>query len=544
MSFPKPARVQGARTRDSRVRTALLYQLVMTLMALFATLVGFQIGTTTDLGQLLAGLVVLFTLTAAAIAVPWHRVGAGWSILLPLGDCVAIVLMRDADPSAGYSLLWIFPAMCLAGAFGLVGVVCANVVINGLYWLSVALDGTTRVTPVLLLIPMMIVAITVTSYTAARRSGIQRLLLDKQARRLARSMEHSRRQEAIVAEVLDAVDFGIVRFQADGRIAVRNEAHARMHQASGSGDTRLYAADGLTPLEPSQTPFERSRRGEVFEGELVWSGSPGSGRRALNSTSRALEGGDGARIGTMLVSRDVTDEMMALRAREDLVASVSHELRTPLTSILGYVELALDADDVPARLRRSLEVIERNTTRLLAIVADILTASSNDGGGVQLSISRQAARVDDVVLASVEGLAARAAERGTVLDTSAVEPVTAVIDPLRIGQVTDNLIGNAIKYTQDGARIEIGVTSDGEHAWIAVRDNGPGISAEEQKRLFDRFFRADAVRRTSVHGSGLGLAIARDIVRGHGGEITVRSEPGQGATFLVRLPINDREARA
>ncbi|MFD5215179.1 sensor histidine kinase [Microbacterium sp. NPDC058345] len=534
----------GAPHGDSRVRVAVLYQLTVGLMGVFASMVAIAMGSDGDLSLLLTGLVALFLLTALAIAFPWGRVDPRWSILLPIGDCLAIALMRNSDPAAGYSLLWIFPAMCLAGGFGLPGAVGANVLINGLYWLTVALDDVEEKTPVVALIPMMIVAITVTSYSAARRSAYQRDLLDKQARRLARSVEHAQRQELILAEVLDAVDFGVVRFHADGKIAVRNEAHARMHRPSRSEDRTLYAPDGLTVLSEGDFPLERAARGDTFEGELVWHGSPGSGRRALSVTARALRSNDDRPMGTIMVSRDVTEEMMALRAREDLVASVSHELRTPLTSILGYVELALDMDDVPARARRGLAIVERNATRLLAIVADLLSASAAGRIGVQLSISREPTRLDEVVRACVDGLAESAAERRMVIDTSAMEETTAYVDPLRIGQVADNLIGNAIKYAHDGGRIEVGVTSDGDHAWIAVRDHGPGISAEEQQRLFERFFRGDAVRRTSVHGNGLGLAITRDIVHAHGGEITVQSEPGHGATFLVRLPLHHREGRA
>ena len=97
-----------------------------------------------------------------------------------------------------------------------------------------------------------------------------------------------------------------------------------------------------------------------------------------------------------------------------------------------------------------------------------------------------------------------------------------------------------VKYNVDDGTIAVGTTVDNVHAWIIVRDTGTGISETELPRLFDRFFRADAVRKTSTHGSGLGLAISRDIVRSHGGDITAQSEQGTGTTFVVRLPIGGR----
>ena len=127
------------------------------------------------------------------------------------------------------------------------------------------------------------------------------------------------------------------------------------------------------------------------------------------------------------------------------------------------------------------------------------------------------------------------------IDSTAVEPCPTHADPHRLRQVVDNLIGNAVKYGREGGRLEVGCTTDDQHVWIVVRDDGPGITSHDQTRLFERFFRSMSVRNTSTHGSGLGLAISRDIVRAHGGDITVTSTVGAGATFVVRLPITSPE---
>jgi signal transduction histidine kinase len=267
-------------------------------------------------------------------------------------------------------------------------------------------------------------------------------------------------------------------------------------------------------------------------------------RRALSMTARRIQDVNGQDAGTIVISRDVTTEELALRAREDLVASVSHELRTPLTSIIGYLDLALDEESLAPTARRSLEVAERNASRLLELVSDILTASAESRQGLDLTVTPQMCDLSEVVMASIEAVIPPAGERRITIDASGVEPATAFADPHRIRQVMDNLLSNAVKYNDDGGHIEVGLTSDGLHVWIIVRDDGPGISEQELPRLFERFFRADAVRKTTTHGSGLGLAITRDIVRASGGEITVQTRAGEGATFIVRLPATDPRGEA
>jgi len=137
----------------------------------------------------------------------------------------------------------------------------------------------------------------------------------------------------------------------------------------------------------------------------------------------------------------------------------------------------------------------------------------------------------------------RAAARNIRIDTTGIESVEADIDPIRIRQVVDNLVGNAVNYHTGDGLIEVGVTSDDKHAWLVVRDDGPGIAEEALPRLFERRYRA-APAGSMAPGNGLGLAISRDLVRAHGGEITVQSEPGGGATFVVRLPLIRRGAAA
>jgi signal transduction histidine kinase len=254
---------------------------------------------------------------------------------------------------------------------------------------------------------------------------------------------------------------------------------------------------------------------------------------------------DGADSGAVIVSRDVTSELTALRARDSLVSSVSHELRTPLTSIIGYLELAVDDPTVPERARKNLQVAERNAARLLGIVSDILTASSRSEMSADLTISQQDIDIAEVVRASGEAWEPTAAERAIEIDMTGIRPAVAYADPLRVRQVVDNLVSNAVKYNRDGGQVTLTTHTDGLTTTITVGDSGIGLSEEDLQRLFERFFRAD----DRGMGTGLGLSISRDLVRAHGGEIAVQSSAGAGSTFTVTLPatadsLDDPEAGA
>lgn len=533
----------------ARARTAALNQLLLCAVVVMIAILGFLQGFTGDGGLFFVGVIVIFLATGAAIGLPWDRMPEYASAIIPVIDIAAITAMRESSPGSSLGLLWILPAMWLSGSFALPGLFFAILSTTVIFLISTMTAGREPTFGTLLL-PFAVVAVATTSYLTARRSQMQRRLLDNQTQLLGEALARARQQEETLTEVLDAVDFGIIRVGRDGRVAVTNDAHGRLQLAADveEGEEPLpqpatFDRDGITPLESADQPLARALRGETFDDEVVWFGAPGENRRALTVTARRLHDDAGISAGSVIVSRDVTAELSAIRAREDLVASVSHELRTPLTSIVGYLDLVLD-DDLSPSARRGLEVAERNANRLLAIVSDILAASASQRSTIDLSIRPERIDVAEIVRASVELQAPRAAERGIRFDASGLEPATAWADPARIRQVLDNLLSNAIKYNVDDGTIEVGTTSDADHTWIVVRDSGIGISESELPQLFDRFFRADAVRKTSTHGSGLGLAISREIVRSHGGEITAQSQPGSGTTFVVRLPNRGHTAES
>jgi signal transduction histidine kinase len=519
----------------------LLNQILLAGVVLLVALIALITRYPGNAALFLAGVLIMLFATGAAVVVPWNRLPAWVSALVPVIDIFAIMAIRESSPTSGFGLLWIFPAMWLAASYGLIGLFGGVIAVCALYLVPFLAPGR-EATLTTLLLPFTVIALSATSYLTAHRSQVQRRLLDSQAGLLSSALARARQQEATLTEVLEAVDFGIIRIGVDGRVSLRNEAHGRLQSAGGATADEIlpaYARDGITRLPADEEPLARALRGETFDDAVVWFGEPGAPRRALTVTARRVHDPDGTDAGSVIVSRDITAELSAIRAREDLVASVSHELRTPLTSIVGYLDLVLDEDLSPSA-RRGLEVAERNAHRLLTIVADILATTAADRSTIELSYQPEQTELADLVAAAVELHVPRAAERGIRFDTSGLEPATAYVDPSRIRQVLDNLLSNAVKYNRDDGSIAVGTTADADHAWIVVRDSGSGIAPDELPRLFERFFRSESVRKTSTHGSGLGLAISRDIVRSHGGEITVQSEQGVGTTIVVRLPLRRR----
>ncbi|HXH34640.1 MAG TPA: ATP-binding protein [Plantibacter sp.] len=506
---------------------------------LFATLI-FQ-GVDQNGVLFYVGVILAFIATALAPIVPWQQYPR-LLIALPIMDIAAIGFIREGEPLIGAGLLWVFPTIWMASAFGLVGAITAIALICAASWSTLAMtpgDITIANLPALVVLPMVLAFVAISTTMTAKRTEAQRVLLNKQAGQLETALWRAQDQESRLAEILNAVNFGVVRFDKIGARAMVNRFQTRLQDDVGElSDVNpavgVWAEDGLTPLEPADKPYIRSRRGEEFENVTVWLGAPGTERLALALTSRRLYDHEGGYDGTVLVSRNVTTEINAIRARDDLVASVSHELRTPLTSILGYLDLALDDPGLPPRVAKHLTIAQTNGDRLLELIADILAASRDVNR--TMALDRTECELREIADLSVESLAHVAAERNITIVRHDEESVPLFADPFRLRQVVDNLLSNGIKYNRDGGELSVGVTAEGDTAWVIVRDSGIGISEEDQPKLFERFFRSDLVRNSTVHGSGLGLAISRDIVRLHGGDLTLHSVLGEGTTAVVRIP--------
>src|SRR5919198_223073 len=223
------------------------------------------------------------------------------------------------------------------------------------------------------------------------------------------------------------------------------------------------------------------------------------------------------------------------RLKDEFVALISHDLRTPLTSITGYVELALEEDDLGDELRGFLHIVARNAERLLVLVNDLLFVARLQAG--EMTLEREHVDLASVVRDGVGAMEPRAAAKGIAL-TCVVDSVSPVYgDSGRMLRVVDNLVSNAIKFTREGGTVHVSLREDGDNVRLEVADSGIGIGADDQRRLFQRFYRAENAVELQIPGTGLGLYICRVIAEAHEGSLSVRSELGRGSTFTFEVPL-------
>jgi two-component system phosphate regulon sensor histidine kinase PhoR len=256
----------------------------------------------------------------------------------------------------------------------------------------------------------------------------------------------------------------------------------------------------------------------------------------LDIRASSLTDGDGVVTGAVVLFHDVTEMRRLELVRREFVDNASHELKTPITAIRGFLDTLVDDADMPREIREKfLRRASSQADRLALLVTDLLRLSRFEAGGS----SESAERIDlrDVVRKSVAELQLVAADKAIKLTAClGDEAIVVIADRATVELVTDNLVDNAIKYTGDGGRIEVRTTLRDGEAFLEVEDNGVGIDAEHQDRIFERFYRVDKARSREVGGTGLGLAIAKHACGVLGGDLSVKSEPGVGSTFLVRLP--------
>jgi two-component system phosphate regulon sensor histidine kinase PhoR len=245
---------------------------------------------------------------------------------------------------------------------------------------------------------------------------------------------------------------------------------------------------------------------------------------------------DGTSSGTLIVFRDMTRVHKLENVRRDFVANVSHELRTPITSIKGFTETLLDgAMHEPESLKRFLGIIAKHAERLHAIFNDLLTLSRLEAGTSEEGIEVAYQKLAEVIREAADACSAHASTKSISIESSVEDDIRVAVNASLMQQAFVNLIDNAIKYSDTGARIAISAERHGEYVRCMVADNGPGIEASHLPRLFERFYRVDQGRSRQMGGTGLGLAIVKHIAQVHGGRVDVQSVLGQGSIFSIYL---------
>jgi len=324
---------------------------------------------------------------------------------------------------------------------------------------------------------------------------------------------------------------GLVVIDTDMRIVASNEAAQRLfsHVDSTIESRRITE---ITRNPAIYDAFLDGVRGVERVGVKVETHGPE--RRIFDLRVVPLRASSQTVTGALGVFFDVTRLERLEIVRQEFLSNVSHELRTPLTSIIALSEtLEAGAIDDAANNRRFLSIIQKNAARMHRLIDDILELSAIEAGNVKLHPERVAIRtlIDDVI----SSLSAVAASRNIGVRNMVPGEAEVLADPHRLMQMLTNLIDNAIKFNREGGSVSVTFRAE-ERDRIIVTDSGEGIPSHHLDRLFERFYRVDRARSRELGGTGLGLAIVKHLARSHGGEVTVRSQFGEGSEFTIELP--------
>jgi two-component system, OmpR family, phosphate regulon sensor histidine kinase PhoR len=342
--------------------------------------------------------------------------------------------------------------------------------------------------------------------------------------------------------LFESVTVGLLQIDAQGHYQAFNArqqdfldlAFPLGHLGLAGQAGHVWDAEQDHLMSHDEMPSVRAAAGESFDDMLLWVGEDPLTRHALSVSARPIHDRVGALTGAVLAYHDVTDLMRAVKVKDDFVSTVSHELRTPLTSALAYLELLDESTDVSPEGHQQVTAARRNILRLSHLVADLLFATRATAGSPLIDPYRL--DVVTVVGEAVDAAALAAEGAGVSVRFVRPEELPVVADGMRLRQVIDNLLANAITYSRPGGVVTVVLAQDEGHLVLTVADEGVGIEPDDVREVFTRFYRGENARRLQVPGTGLGLNIVQTIVEAHGGEVSLESVPGEGTTVAVVLP--------
>ena len=329
-------------------------------------------------------------------------------------------------------------------------------------------------------------------------------------------------ERAKLHTILRDTQDAVIVTDAEMRLVLANNA---ARTAFGLGDESIGAplADAIHNPALLELFDQGKRRGHNWRAEI-----PLGDSRTLQGQLSELSG-----VGFGAVLQDISRLKELDRIKSEFISIVSHDLRTPLTTIRGYVELLPRAGPLSPMQQDFVERIERSTSSIVDLIGDLLDVSRIEAG---LDWEMETTDLHKVVQEVTTSLQPDAAAKRQTLNVEIHDRPMILGNGRRLAQVVSNLVGNAIKYTPEGGQIDAALREDGDFVLLEVRDTGIGILAEDQHRVFDKFYRVESDETATIAGTGLGLSIVKSIVEKHKGRVWVESELGAGSAFTVLLP--------
>jgi two-component system phosphate regulon sensor histidine kinase PhoR len=369
--------------------------------------------------------------------------------------------------------------------------------------------------------------------------ALEKRRLEMEAERLraeaARSLRDVATEKSKVRTIMNSMSYGTVVTDREGRIVLLNPAASRMLRIETKAclekplseavvnEKLMEAVQGVvSPKNPEVTTISQEfQMGDSF----------------IRAHTAAVKSEEGEVLGTVTVLEDMTYLLELDRMKGNFIAMVSHELRSPISAIGQNINLILDgaAGDTTEKQRHLLTRAKKRSKGLLDLIADLLEISKMEAGVTMQC--KEPLQVEEVVRTVVELMEGEARNKGLSLAAEFHQSLPPVLgDRDNLERVFTNVLSNAIKYTPEGGKVAIEVSTDGDDVKTVVRDTGIGISKEDLPRIFDKFSRIKSEKTRGIVGTGLGLFIAKGIVDAHLGSIAMESEEGKGTSVTVLLP--------
>ncbi|MHC9540171.1 MAG: ATP-binding protein [Vulcanimicrobiota bacterium] len=369
--------------------------------------------------------------------------------------------------------------------------------------------------------------------------GVLAKQFDYMREKLKLTLDELMEEKNKLSLVLSTMADGVLVFSSDGQIIMLNTAARKLLGTHEQRKEReLFMRDESPFREIKKLADEALRSGQ--EGEEVVRGFPYN--RVVEVSYSPLSSEQQELPGLVMILHDITELQRLDEMKTEFVSNVSHELKTPLASIKGFAELMIDgAIDDHEKARSFLLSIDKEVDRLTRLVKSLLDLSRMESGLIRMEVHP----LD--ISALVEGvlvkLSPQAKSHDVGLKSIYMAHPIVLGNSDRVEQVLINLVDNALRYAPQGSSVSIEVGIHQESAFVSVKDEGIGLREEDQKRVFDRFYRVDKARSRDHGGSGLGLAITKQIIENLGGRIGVESTPGKSCTFSFSLPL-DKSGRS
>ena len=347
--------------------------------------------------------------------------------------------------------------------------------------------------------------------------------INRQHTEIDRQLKELRRKTDEFTQITGSMREGLVLLDERGYVLSINAAAKEIFGADdGSAGQDFLTIDRSSAMSGAVQAAMRDGHAEIR--------SERAGRNYRFDLTRIESGGRS--IGTVILAFDMTEQEQAERMRREFTANVSHELKTPLQGIIGSAELIENGLVKPEDMPRFVGHIHSETSRLMALISDIIRLSQLDEGA---EMPRESVDLYDEAAEAEENLRTAAEEKGIKLSLTGEGAEISGVRRL-VYEIIYNLCDNAIKYNRPGGSVEVRVTQSESEAAVTVADTGIGIAPEDQARVFERFYRADKSRSKESGGTGLGLSIVKHAVQYHHGSIDLKSNPGVGTTIKVTFP--------